>query len=46
MHIVDGASCVPRDGALDVEAGRRGGTLYAPDREPVHVLPPASAGKR
>uniref|UniRef100_A0A8D0MAG4 RNA helicase n=1 Tax=Sus scrofa TaxID=9823 RepID=A0A8D0MAG4_PIG len=39
VHIADVASCVPRDGALDLEARRRGSTLYAPGQEPVHMLP-------
>ncbi|XP_039092997.1 helicase with zinc finger domain 2 isoform X3 [Hyaena hyaena] len=39
VHIADVASCVPRDGALDVEARRRGSAFYAPDREPVPMLP-------
>ncbi|XP_021528158.2 3'-5' exoribonuclease HELZ2 [Aotus nancymaae] len=39
VHIADVASFVPRDGALDVEARRRGAVFYAPDREPVPMLP-------
>ncbi|VFV33291.1 low quality protein: peroxisomal [Lynx pardinus] len=39
VHIADVASSVPRDGALDVEARRRGTAFYAPDREPVPMLP-------
>jgi exoribonuclease R len=39
VHITDVASLVPRDGALDVEARRQGTVFYAPDREPVLMLP-------
>lgn len=39
VHITDVASCVHRGGALDVEAHRRGSTFYAPEREPVLMLP-------
>ncbi|XP_066240525.1 3'-5' exoribonuclease HELZ2 [Saccopteryx leptura] len=39
VHIADVASFVPRDGALDVEARRRGTAFYAPDREPTPMLP-------
>lgn len=39
VHITDVASCVHRGGALDVEAHRRGSTFYAPEREPVPMLP-------
>ncbi|XP_016044208.2 helicase with zinc finger domain 2 isoform X2 [Erinaceus europaeus] len=40
VHITDVASLLPRDGPLDVEARRRGTAYYAPDREPVPLLPP------
>ncbi|XP_040494532.1 helicase with zinc finger domain 2 [Ursus maritimus] len=39
VHIADVASSVPRDGPLDLEARRQGVTFYAPDREPVPMLP-------
>ncbi|XP_045385326.1 helicase with zinc finger domain 2 isoform X3 [Lemur catta] len=39
VHIADVASLLPRDGALDVEARRRGTAFYAPGREPVPMLP-------
>ncbi|XP_014642761.1 PREDICTED: helicase with zinc finger domain 2 [Ceratotherium simum simum] len=39
VHIADVASVLPRDGALDVEARRQGTAFYAPDREPVPMLP-------
>ncbi|XP_032112899.1 helicase with zinc finger domain 2 [Sapajus apella] len=39
VHIADVASFVPRDGALDVEARRQGAVFYAPDSEPVPMLP-------
>ncbi|XP_036281818.1 helicase with zinc finger domain 2 [Pipistrellus kuhlii] len=39
VHIADVASFLPRDGALDVEARRRGTAFYAPDREPTPMLP-------
>lgn len=39
VHIADVASFVPRDGALDVEARRRGTAFYAPNREPTPMLP-------
>ncbi|XP_030888900.1 helicase with zinc finger domain 2 isoform X2 [Leptonychotes weddellii] len=39
VHIADVASAIPRDGPLDLEARRRGTTFYAPDREPVPMLP-------
>ncbi|XP_005410014.1 PREDICTED: helicase with zinc finger domain 2 isoform X2 [Chinchilla lanigera] len=39
VHIADVASVVPRDGVLDVEARRQGAVFYAPDREPVSMLP-------
>ncbi|XP_048205677.1 helicase with zinc finger domain 2 isoform X2 [Perognathus longimembris pacificus] len=39
VHIADVASLLPRDGTLDVEARRQGSVFYAPDREPVPMLP-------
>lgn len=39
VHITDVASLLPRDGTLDVEARRQGTAYYAPDREPVPLLP-------
>ncbi|XP_062966378.1 3'-5' exoribonuclease HELZ2 [Cynocephalus volans] len=39
VHITDVASFVPRDGTLDVEARKLGTAFYAPDREPVPMLP-------
>ncbi|XP_012885839.1 PREDICTED: helicase with zinc finger domain 2 [Dipodomys ordii] len=39
VHIADVASLLPRDGALDVEARRQGSVFYAPDREPMLMLP-------
>nr|XP_055162069.1 helicase with zinc finger domain 2 isoform X2 [Nyctereutes procyonoides] len=39
VHIADVASSLPRDGAVDLEARRQGITFYAPDREPVPMLP-------
>ncbi|KAM6147767.1 3'-5' exoribonuclease HELZ2 isoform 2-T2 [Erethizon dorsatum] len=39
VHIADVASVVPRDGVLDMEARRQGAVFYAPDREPVSMLP-------
>uniref|UniRef100_G1PQE3 3'-5' exoribonuclease HELZ2 n=1 Tax=Myotis lucifugus TaxID=59463 RepID=G1PQE3_MYOLU len=39
VHIADVASFLPRDGALDVEARRRGTAFYAPNREPTPMLP-------
>ncbi|XP_010636418.1 helicase with zinc finger domain 2 isoform X1 [Fukomys damarensis] len=39
VHIADVASVVPRDGVLDVEARQQGAVFYAPDREPVSMLP-------
>ncbi|XP_036757595.2 helicase with zinc finger domain 2 isoform X2 [Manis pentadactyla] len=39
VHIADVATSVPRDGALDVEARRQGTVFYAPNREPVPMLP-------
>lgn len=39
VHITDVASFMPRGGALDVEARRRGTTFYAPNREPTPMLP-------
>lgn len=39
VHITDVASVMPRDSGLDVEARRQGTSFYAPDREPVPMLP-------
>ncbi|XP_054994475.1 helicase with zinc finger domain 2 isoform X2 [Sorex araneus] len=39
VHIADVASCVPRGGVLDTEARRRGTAFYAPERDPVPMLP-------
>lgn len=39
VHIADVASLVPKDGALDVEARQQGTVFYAPNREPVLMLP-------
>nr|XP_010599440.2 helicase with zinc finger domain 2 isoform X3 [Loxodonta africana] len=39
VHIADVATLLPRDGALDMEARRQGSAFYAPDREPVPMLP-------
>ncbi|XP_023598365.1 LOW QUALITY PROTEIN: helicase with zinc finger domain 2 [Trichechus manatus latirostris] len=39
VHIADVATLLPRDSALDVEARRQGTAFYAPDREPVPMLP-------
>ncbi|XP_050999964.1 helicase with zinc finger domain 2 [Acomys russatus] len=39
VHIADVASVVPKDGALDVEARQQGTVFYAPNREPVLMLP-------
>ncbi|XP_047396940.1 helicase with zinc finger domain 2 isoform X2 [Sciurus carolinensis] len=39
VHITDVASLVPRDGPLDMEARRQGIAFYAPNREPVLMLP-------
>nr|XP_045013354.1 helicase with zinc finger domain 2 [Jaculus jaculus] len=39
VHIADVASLLPRDGVLDKEARRQGIAFYAPNREPVPMLP-------
>ncbi|XP_013000059.2 3'-5' exoribonuclease HELZ2 isoform X2 [Cavia porcellus] len=39
VHIADVASIVPKGGVLDMEARRQGAVFYAPDREPVPMLP-------
>lgn len=40
IHIADVASIVPKGSAMDVEAKKRGVSYYAPEQEPVHMLPP------
>lgn len=40
IHIADVASIVPKGSAVDVEAKKRGVSYYAPEQEPVHMLPP------
>ncbi|KAM9067876.1 helicase with zinc finger domain 2 isoform X2 [Sarcophilus harrisii] len=39
VHISDVASFMPKDGALDREARKRGATYYAPGKDPVAMLP-------
>ncbi|KAK2493574.1 hypothetical protein MC885_018023 [Smutsia gigantea] len=39
VHITDVATFVPRDGVLDIEARQQGTVFYAPNREPVPMLP-------
>ncbi|XP_074066579.1 3'-5' exoribonuclease HELZ2 isoform X2 [Macrotis lagotis] len=39
VHISDVASFMPKDGALDREARKRGATYYAPGKDPVSMLP-------
>ncbi|XP_063003360.1 3'-5' exoribonuclease HELZ2 [Elgaria multicarinata webbii] len=40
IHIADIASAIPKDGAIDSEAKKRGATYYAPRKEPVCMIPP------
>uniref|UniRef100_A0A669PFN7 Helicase with zinc finger 2 n=1 Tax=Phasianus colchicus TaxID=9054 RepID=A0A669PFN7_PHACC len=40
IHIADVASIIPQGSAVDLEAKRRGVSYYAPEQDPVHMLPP------
>ncbi|NXJ08915.1 HELZ2 Helicase, partial [Odontophorus gujanensis] len=40
IHIADVASIIPKGSAVDLEAKRRGVSYYAPEQEPVNMLPP------
>ncbi|XP_015737379.1 helicase with zinc finger domain 2 isoform X1 [Coturnix japonica] len=44
IHIADVASIIPKGSAVDLEAKRRGVSYYAPEQEPVHMLPPRVSG--
>ncbi|XP_039182872.1 helicase with zinc finger domain 2 isoform X1 [Crotalus tigris] len=40
IHIADVASVISKDCPLDAEAKKRGSTYYAPEKEPIFMLPP------
>jgi exoribonuclease-2 len=44
VHIADGGSLIPLDGAIDREADRRMATLYLPERN-IGMLPPGLASR-